>query len=231
MGTTDEDYQGDPRQASISDAEVNYLLEVVNHHFKTQISENDIVHTYSGVRPLLEEKNATAQELSRDYKVEVSGSAQAPVLLNIFGGKITTYRKLAEHAVDQLCEFFPKAQPAWTKTAKLPGGDFGNKDDLQANLQSKYTWLDGKTITRFVRQYGTLCLHFLEGKTQLAELGEHFGAGLYQAEVDYLITEEWACTIEDILWRRTKLGLRLNQAEVQALEHYLTTPKETQLSA
>ena len=231
IGTTDEDFRGDPQQATISAAEVGYLLQVVNHHFKMQLTQDHIVHSYSGVRPLLEAQNATAQELSRDYKVVASGSEQNPVLINIFGGKITTYRKLAEHAVDQLKPFIPVAQPAWTATAKLPGGDFSDQATLSESLQQEYPWLPGQTVRRYVRQYGTLCLAFLKPSKQLSDLGQDFGAGLYRAEVDYLVRREWACTVDDILWRRTKLGLRLSAAQVATLQHYLATAQPKPLSA
>lgn len=222
VGTTDENYVGEPSQAAISEAETEYLIEVVNTYFKTKIDESDIVHSYSGVRPLLEEKNASAQELTRDYKVELSGTESSPILLNIFGGKITTYRKLAEHAVDKLTSLFPKAGKAWTKNVALPGGAFTNKADLIKQLQKDYPWLPESVCVRYVRQYGMLCTKFLEGKADLGSMGENFGADMYQAEVDYLIDHEWAMSLEDVIWRRTKHGLRLSQSEQANLESYIT---------
>ncbi len=223
VGTTDENYQGDPSAVRISDTEKAYLIDIVNNYFANTISTQDIVHTYSGVRPLLEEKNASAQELTRDYKVMMQGDSQSPVLVNIFGGKITTYRKLAEHAVNTLCRHFPKASGAWTKTAPLPGGAFVNHATLATKLSHDYPWLPAALIERYVRQYGLLCKRFLNGKVALADLGEDFGAGLYQSEVDYLCAHEWAKTTDDILWRRTKQGLRLTAAQVARLDHYLTS--------
>ena len=221
VGTTDEDYKGDPSQASISAAETDYLIDIVNTYFKKKISKDDIVHSYSGVRPLLEEANASAQELTRDYKVELTGSKTSPILLNIFGGKITTYRKLAEHAVDKLSTLFPKAGQAWTKGVPLPGGAFSDKGTLLKELEQKFSWLPESLATRYVRQYGMLCFKFLNGKTALTDMGQNFGHDLFQAEVDYLIKHEWAMTLEDVIWRRTKLGLRLNQRDQQQLDAYI----------
>lgn len=223
VGTTDEDYKGNPSDAAISEEETDYLIDVVNTYFKTKITQDDIVHSYSGVRPLLEEKNASAQELTRDYKVELKGETGKPVLLNIFGGKITTYRKLAEHAVDKLVTCFPKAKKAWTKEVPLPGGAFTDQASLVKKLTSEFPWLDESIAERYARQYGLLCYKFLTGLTSLEEMGEDFGAGLYRAEVDYLIDWEWACTLEDVIWRRTKHGLRLDKSQQTALAQYITS--------
>ena len=222
VGTTDEDYKGNPSDAAISEEETDYLIDVVNTYFKTKITQDDIVYSYSGVRPLLEEKNASAQELTRDYKVELKGETGQPVLLNIFGGKITTYRKLAEHAVDKLVTCFPKAKKAWTKEVPLPGGAFTDQASLVKKLTSEFPWLDKSIAERYARQYGLLCYKFLTGLTSLEEMGEDFGAGLYRAEVDYLIDWEWACTLEDVIWRRTKHGLRLDRSQQTALAQYIT---------
>ena len=223
VGTTDEDFKGNPSDAAISDEEAEYLVDVVNHYFKTKITRNDIVYSYSGVRPLLEEKNASAQELTRDYKVELKGEAGKPVLLNIFGGKITTYRKLAEHAVDKLVTCFPKAKKAWTKEVPLPGGAFEDQASLVSKLISEFPWLEQSIAQRYARQYGLLCYKFLKGVTSVKEMGEDFGFGMYRAEVDYLIDCEWAYTIEDVLWRRTKHGLRLNKTQQEVLAQYISS--------
>lgn len=223
VGTTDENYVGEPTKAAISEAETDYLVDVVNTYFKTKITPDNIVHSYSGVRPLLEEANASAQELTRDYKVELSGTASTPILLNIFGGKITTYRKLAEHAVDKLVTLFPKAGKAWTKEVPLPGGTFDSKANLVQKLQNDYPWLPEALCTRYVRQYGMLCLKFLENKNSMSDMGENFGTEMFKAEVDYLIDYEWGMTLEDIIWRRTKHGLRLNQHEQDKLARYIAS--------
>ena len=221
IGTTDEDYQGDPGSVTISDDEKAYLVNIINTYFTKTITQQDIVHTYSGVRPLLEEANASAQELTRDYKVAMTGDSQSPVLVNIFGGKITTYRKLAEQAVNTLATHFPKAGKAWTKTVPLPGGSFSSQYTLTAELAYQYPWLPESLIARYVRQYGLLCKRFLSDKTSIQDMGIDFGNNLYQAEIDYLYESEWAHSAEDILWRRTKQGLRLSQAQVARVAGYM----------
>ncbi|WP_415054324.1 glycerol-3-phosphate dehydrogenase [Halopseudomonas sp.] len=236
IGTTDVDYQGDPSQVSISSEETDYLLAVVNSHFRDTISVSDIVWSYSGVRPLMDDESASAQKASRDYSFELDAPPGAAPLLSIFGGKITTYRKLAEAATDSLCQFFAGAGPAWTSKATLPGGDFLDQPSLQRELAGQYPWLPVKVLKRWVRTYGTLCRHILADCDSLESLGEHYGAGLYEQEVSYLVREEWACTVNDILWRRTKLGLQLQQAAYPALEHKIaqllgsraTAPVETE---
>ena len=229
VGTTDEDFKGNPSDAAISEEETEYLIEVVNTYFKSKITRSDIVHSYSGVRPLLEEKNASAQELTRDYKVELKGETGKPVLLNIFGGKITTYRKLAEHAVNKLVSCFPKAKKAWTKEVPLPGGAFESQDALVKQLLSEFPWLEKGIAERYARQYGVLSYKFLKGKMSAEDMGGDFGAGMYSAEVDYLIEYEWACTLEDVLWRRTKHGLRLDKEQQATLSQYIE--QKTNVSA
>ncbi|EPJ48290.1 MAG: glycerol-3-phosphate dehydrogenase [Osedax symbiont Rs1] len=221
IGTTDVDYHGDPSLVAIDKEEQDYLIQVSNQHFKTQIRTADIVRTYSGVRPLLNDEADSAQAVSRDYSFEVQTNAGEYPLLSVFGGKITTYRKLSEAAVDKLCQFFPKAGAAWTKDSVLPGGDFSDKQHLQASLEQQYPWLASSLITRYVRSYGTLCQQFLTGKTAVADLGPDFGAGLYQLEVDYLINQEWAMCLEDVIWRRTKMGMYLSTEQKQQLDQYL----------
>ena len=221
IGTTDEDYQGEPANVQISEAEKDYLIAITNQYFKCKISHQDIVHCYSGVRPLLEEQNSSPQELSRDYKFQLTGNKNSPVLLNVFGGKITTYRKLAEQAVERLTPFFKDMGKAWTKHGSLPGGNFTDKDALLHTFTHVYPWLPSVTTKRYVRQYGLLCERFLANKHSLEEMGKDFGDGLYQAEVDYLMQHEWASSIEDILWRRTKQGLRLDNHQKAALQLYI----------
>lgn len=217
IGTTDVDYQGDPSAVSISTEETNYLIKVVNDHFREQLSASDIVWTFSGVRPLMDDEASSAQKASRDYSFELDAKPGQAPLLSVFGGKITTYRKLAEAAVDSLAEFFPHAGPAWTHDASLPGGDFADQASLVADLTHRHPWLPTKLAARWARTYGTLVQDILRDCTSLNDLGEHFGAGLYGREVEYLIANEWATTVEDILWRRTKLGLHLQHADITDL--------------
>lgn len=228
IGTTDVEHKGDPATACISKEETDYLISVVNDHFKHQISTEDVVSTYAGVRPLLDDESDSPEAVTRDYTFEVdSPKGQAP-LLSVFGGKITTYRKLAEAAVNGIIDYFPKAEKSWTVDAALPGGDFDNQHNLQTSLQRQYKWLPRKIINRYVRSYGTLSHEICTGLNSLDEMGQYFGAGLYQREVEYLIAQEWAIDLEDIIWRRSKLGLQLTEAEKTALTTFLVTSANSQ---
>ncbi len=223
IGTTDVDYEGDPAEVQIGEREVDYLCTLVNDHFKRQISPADVVWRYSGVRPLISNEGGEAQQASRDYRLELDAPGSDAPLLSVFGGKLTTYRLLAEAATSALCRFFPEAGPPWTHNAVLPGGNFSTQARLAAALQGHYPWLPVALQQRLVRSYGTLCHRFLHGCEQLDDLGEDFGAGLYQKEVDYLREQEWARTVDDILWRRTKLGLELQDEQRARLQRYLQT--------
>ncbi len=220
IGTTDVEYQGDPACACISEAEMQYLISVVNDHFKTKIRAREIVGSYSGVRPLMEDDADSPAAVTRDYTLELDQPPDRAPLLSVFGGKITTYRKLAESAVDQLSHHFPHIGKAWTAFEPLPGGDFDNQARLQNSLQQQYPWLPTEIARRYVRTYGTLSHQILCKAENLTEMGKHFGGGLYQREVEYLITQEWAQEIDDILWRRTKLGLFLTTDQEQALAEF-----------
>lgn len=222
IGTTDVDYTGDPKKAQISDEEVEYLLGVVNSHFNKQMTPADMVWSYSGVRPLMDDEGGSAQKASRDYTFEIDNPEGKAPLLSVFGGKITTYRKLAEAATNAICQFFPNAGKPWTKTATMPGGDFSNHAALNAELSKSYPWLPEDVRKRYVRTYGTLTHKILQGVSSVTAMGEHFGATLYACEVDYLVQNEWAVEAEDVLWRRTKLGLRLTTEQQRALAAYLT---------
>ena len=222
VGTTDVDYEGDPRKAKISPEETEDLLDIVNAHFKRQLTAEDVVWSYSGVRPLMDDEQENAQKASRDYSFEVSAEDGKAPLISVFGGKITTYRKLAEAATDKLCQFFPNARGRWTKTATLPGGDFDNHDSLEIKMTADFPWLDKAVISRYVRTYGTSSYEILKQCSSMADLGIHFAGTLYQAEVEYLVAQEWAHTSDDILWRRTKQGLYASEDNVQALEQFLT---------
>lgn len=221
IGTTDVEYQGSPADAQISAEEIDYLLAISNQYFRQQLTRADIVATYAGVRPLQDDEGKNAQAVSRDYTFELDGDQGKAPLLTVFGGKLTTYRKLAEAALQRLTPFFPEAGPTWTSEAVLPGGDFANQAELLAELQQRYPWLPAATARRLVRSYGTLSHRLLRGVNSLAEMGRHFGAGLYQREVEYLMTDEWARTAEDVLHRRTKLYLQLSAAEAEALDTFM----------
>ena len=221
IGTTDVEHHGDPSNAKISEQEVDYLVSVVNDHFKQQITSDNIVSTYAGVRPLMDDESDSPQALTRDYTFEIERPQDKAPLLSVFGGKITTYRKLAEAAINRLTEYFPHATPSWTATPPLPGGDFSDKNSLQQALQQQYPWLAENLAKRYVRSYGTLSFNLLSKTKSVENLGQHFGKGLYQREVDHLIEHEWAMTAEDILWRRSKLGLYMSNEQQESLVDYL----------
>ncbi|GMQ46861.1 glycerol-3-phosphate dehydrogenase [Vibrio sp. 10N] len=221
VGTTDVDYQGDPSQVAIDASETEYLCEIVNQHFKVKISPQDIVSDWSGVRPLCEDESDDPQAVTRDYTIELDDELDDAPLLSIFGGKLTTYRKLGQAAVDKLAPFFPHMGSPWTQTATLPGGNFSTRDALVEQTAKRYPWLDIGIIKRWVRAYGTNLERIVAGAEELTALGEHFGHGLYQVEVDYLMKSEWATSCADVLWRRTKLGLEFNDLQIEKLTTYV----------
>ncbi len=235
VGTTDIPYEGDPAQVAISQDEVAYLCDVVNRHFTRRIAASDVVWTYAGVRPLFDaEDSESASAISRDYVLDLETDAPngatgdgagGPILLNIFGGKITTYRRLAEHALQKLQPFFPKAGGDWTATAHLPGGDIANADfaAFETVLTQRYPWLPAEMRRRLARAYGTRIERLIGSAKALTDLGTHFGGDLYEAEVRYLIDQEWARSAEDVLWRRSKLGLHLPQEAQDKLRAWFAT--------
>lgn len=221
IGTTDVEYNENPRDVKISDDEINYLINITNEYFKKKISRSDIVTTYSGVRPLLDDESDSAQAVTRDYTLELSDEDDKAPILSIFGGKITTYRKLSEAAVNKIAPYFRNIGDKWTALKALPGGNFKDKTDLQAEIESKYPWLSSSLITRYVRSYGTYTYLFLKEAKNIESLGQCFGKDLYEIEVNYLIESEWALTLEDIIWRRSKRGLYLTEAEKNKLQHFI----------
>ncbi|WP_165854882.1 glycerol-3-phosphate dehydrogenase [Marinobacter sp. JSM 1782161] len=227
IGTTDVDYQGDPKKATISEEEVDYLVGIVNDYFRNKLTPEDVVWSYSGVRPLMDDEGGSAQKASRDYTFEVDGGKDEAPLISVFGGKITTYRKLAEAATDRISQFFTDAGDGWTRDATLPGGDFGSQEDLRDELKTAYPWVPSGLIHRFVRTYGTRTRKLLDGCHSMEDMGRHFGANLYAREIDYLRDQEWAVDAEDIVWRRTKLGLRLTAAELSGIQAYLDSQTVT----
>jgi glycerol-3-phosphate dehydrogenase len=225
IGTTDEDYKGDPAHASISDKETDYLLGAVNEYFRSSVQRDAIRWTYSGVRPLYDDGSSKAQEATRDYELTFEAETKRAPLLSIFGGKITTYRRLAENAMEKLSRIFPNMGQAWTQSAALPGGDFAPEhlDAEVTRLERTIADLPHKHAERLFMTYGTRASKFLEGASRFDDLGENFGAGLSQREVDYLISEEWARSADDILWRRTKLGLKVTGEQRQKLNSYVVS--------
>ena len=221
IGTTDVDFVGDPKDVKIDQQEIDYLVNITNHYFKTTISEQDIVHTFSGVRPLMDDESESAQSVTRDYTFIVDAPKGKAALLSVFGGKITTYRKLAEAAVNRLKPFHPKMGKPWTAQQVLPGGDFSHLAELTRIYQQQYQWLAPKYISRLLRTYGARTQYILNDANSAEALGIDFGHGLYQAEVDYVMANEWACTSQDVLWRRTKLGLHFSAEQQQQLSNYM----------
>ncbi len=222
LGTTDVEYKGDPNQVSISSEEAEYILNVANAHFKNTLTQDDIVWSYSGVRPLLEDESSDPSAVTRDYTLHLDDQDNEAPLLSIFGGKITTYRKLALSAMKKLAPYFDELKEEWTHKKALPGGDLNmSLDDFVQSLQQTYPFIDHALAHRFANSYGTRTHIFMEKIQSTLALGQHFGHHLYQVEVDYLVSQEWACSADDILWRRSKLGLEFSSDQVAALERYL----------
>ncbi|MBM7060462.1 glycerol-3-phosphate dehydrogenase [Pseudomonas sp. UL073] len=224
IGTTDREFHGDPAQVRISDEEIDYLLQVVNAHFKHRVQRADILHSYAGVRPLCDDENSDPSAMTRDYTLDLNGQPGEAPLLSVFGGKLTTYRKLAEAALAQLAPYFPTLRPNWTADVALPGGEqLRDPAGLAEALCQRLGWLDQGLARRWAHSYGSRCWKLLEGVQQPSDLGDHLGGGLYTREVDYLCRHEWAQEAEDILWRRSKLGLFLSPGQQARLRQYLTT--------
>ncbi|MDP3848298.1 MAG: glycerol-3-phosphate dehydrogenase [Pseudomonas sp.] len=222
IGTTDHEYQGDPAKVKITEGEIDYLLSVVNNHFKQPLARADIVHTYAGVRPLCDDESNDPSAVTRDYTLALSGLPGEAPLLSVFGGKLTTYRKLAESALSQLSTYFPKMSASWTASAPLPGGEqMSSVSELSERLCQQFGWLPQPLAKRWASSYGSRVWQLLDGVSNLSDLGEHLGAGLYVREVDYLCQQEWAKCSADILWRRSKLGLFMTASQQTKLDHYL----------
>ncbi len=221
IGTTDVEYNDDPAAPRIADDETAYLCEAASRYFRQTLKPQDVVWSYSGVRPLLDDESGSASEITRDYLLTLDREG-AP-LLNVFGGKITTARKLAEEALDTLQPVLGHTQPAWTGDAPLPGGDLPNSDftTFHEEFARRRKWLPDALALRLCRNYGTRALRIVGYASRLEDLGAHFGSDLYAAEVDYLIEAEWARTAEDILWRRSKLGLHVDRTGIERLQTYL----------
>jgi glycerol-3-phosphate dehydrogenase len=227
IGTTDQDYLGDPADVKASSEEIAYLCAAASEYFAKPVTEADVVWTYSGVRPLFDDGASKAQEATRDYVLGLDAPPGAAPMLSIFGGKITTYRRLAETVLEKLAPFLAgHQQPAgWTASAKLPGGDFPvtGLAALTEDLKARYPFMEQRQVSRLARTYGTCASAILGGAKALSDLGSRFGADLTAAEVLYLMREEWATTADDVLWRRTKLGLRVTAEEKAALASFMVS--------
>ena len=219
MGTTDVPFTGDNNHVVITDEEISYLCDAASEYLEFDIAPDDVVSTYSGVRPLYDDQSANASAVTRDYVLSLEEEGGAPIL-SVYGGKITTYRKLSEHVMKMMKPFLPYMEGDWTAPASLPGGDIpgADFDDFLAAKQSEYDWVPAQMMRRLARTYGTRLDKILAGATSLSDLGTDFGGGVYASEIDYVRTYEFARTAEDVLMRRTKLGLHLEKDQIGAIE-------------
>ena len=225
IGTTDVEWPEQPGAVSICVAEIDYLCRTVNGYFKRPISPTDVVWSYAGIRSLCDDAGSKAAELTRDYALELEAPpGQAPVL-TVFGGKITTYRPLAEHALAKLAAFLPGLPACWTAERPLPGGDFpdGGLPAYLAQAQRRWPFVPERQLRRLVHAYGTRLGRLLDGVATREAMGQDFGGGLTQIEVDHLMRQEWALSTEDLYWRHTKTGLHASAADQQRLAQYLHT--------
>ncbi|UPQ87457.1 glycerol-3-phosphate dehydrogenase [Vibrio sinaloensis] len=230
IGTTDVEYQGDPRKVAIDQNEIDYLIDIVNQHFVTQLNSDDVVWSYSGVRPLCDDESDSPQAITRDYTLELEAELDQAPLLSIFGGKLTTYRKLGEAALTKLKPYLPHMGNAWTADHALPGGNFScNREQLAETIHANYPFLPLALILRYVTQFGTYTWQLLANVSSKQEMGTEYSNsahGVYQREVDYLLEHEMVRTLDDLIWRRTKLGLYLSTEEQQALADYLSSKQQ-----
>ena len=225
IGTTDRDYAGDPALVAATPEEVSYLCEAASEYFARPISAADVVWSFSGVRPLHDDNVRDAKAATRDYVLELDATPDGAPLLSIFGGKITTYRRLAEAALEKLAPFLPARGRPWTRDTPLPGGDFAvdGAAALASELAAQYPFLTATHASRLIAAYGTRAKRILAGARTSANLGLSFGVTLTETEVRYLMAEEFATTAEDVLWRRTKLGLVSSDAEAAGLERFMAS--------
>jgi glycerol-3-phosphate dehydrogenase len=223
IGTTDADHPNTSQKPVCTPEEQAYLLNFVSKYLKQDISDDDVVWSYSGVRPLYDDGASSATAATRDYVLKMDQSAGAPIL-NVFGGKITTYRKLAESALEKITPFFEGKDETWTACVPLPGGDFpvNGVPALTAELLAQYPFLTARWLDRLVKAYGTDAFLVLGDAKAVADLGQNFGANLTEREVNWLLDKEFAQTAEDIVWRRSKLGLRLTTQQIMMLDAWLT---------
>lgn len=223
IGTTDIPYEGDPAKVAIEQNEKKYLCDSVNEYFRKKISPDDVIWAYSGVRPLMDNDSSSAAKITRDYSLELDEDLHLAPLLTIIGGKITTYRLLAEQALEKLRPYLPFWKPSWTASQPLPGGDIKNSDlhAFELEIQQNFPWLDDELRHRYIQLYGSLTYKLLDSAKTSTDLGKNLGENLYEREINYLVENEFAITAEDILWRRTKLGLRFNKELFSNLSGFL----------
>ncbi len=223
VGTTEEEYDGVPRDARISDQEMDYLCSAVNGAFKKQIKPMDAIFSFSGVRPLLDDGEDNASKVTRGYRIYHHKRFEAP-LLSVFGGKLTTYRALSEEVVDRLVRMSGRSVRAWTANVPLIGGDFNGLSYYKflSHKRQEYSWLPESLLVRYVRSYGACMDYFLRGALSLDDLGACYGSAVYEAELSYLKNYEWASSAEDVVWRRSKLGLHVSEETLSKIEAYFS---------
>jgi glycerol-3-phosphate dehydrogenase len=222
IGTTDADHVDVHEKPVCTPQEQDYLLDFASKYLKQPVTRDDIVFTYSGVRPLYNDGATSATAATRDYVLKLDQSAGGPIL-NVFGGKITTYRKLAESALEEIAPFFAQTGPQWTAGVALPGGDFpvDGVAALTEKLKTKYSFLTERWLNRLLKAYGSEVFDLLGDAKTEGDLGQNFGSNLTEREVNWLIEREFANTAEDIIWRRSKLGLRMTSKEIDALDSWM----------
>lgn len=232
IGTTDRDYDGDPGDVRITQDEIDYLCSIASEYFERPLGREEVVWSYSGVRPLFADGASKAQETTRDYVLKTTGYKGDAPLINVIGGKLTTYRKLAESTLEKVEALIGTKGPRWTGEATLPGGDFppNGYADVVASLKRDYPFLDLNYAKRLVRLYGTLARAILGIARSYADLGRHFGDDLYEAEVSYLMDREWAVNSDDVLWRRTKQGLHGKAIDKEALSAFMAQGASRQMA-
>jgi glycerol-3-phosphate dehydrogenase len=219
IGTTDIPYEGRAEDVAIDAGEVQYLLRALGRYLRTPPGDCDIVHAFSGVRPLYDDSSEDPSAVTRDYVLEIDGAPEIAPVLSIFGGKITTYRKLAEHALQRLMPWFPRLLPAWTAGAHLPGGDIpGTFEEFVVDLREQYRDLPDTLIRHCARLYGTRARDLLGSARTCNDLGHHFGGDFYEREACYLRETEWATHAADVLDRRSKHGLHLTSRQRATFE-------------
>ena len=227
IGTTDVEHIGEPGECAASAEEIAYLCRAANRYFARSITAADVVWSYCGIRPLFDDGAKNVSTITRDYTLRVEGDADTAPVLSVFGGKITTYRKLAEHALEKLAEWFPRMKEPWTQRALLPGGDLGGltPDEFRHQLQDDYPALPAELLRSLAHRHGSAVCAVLGDAKTTTDLGEYFGGHLYACEVDYFVAHEWARNADDILWRRTKAGLHANASQKQALARHMANPR------
>lgn len=223
IGTTDVDITDCPQETGVSAKEIDYLCGAASEYFARSVSPREVVWSYSGIRPLYDDGEQAAQEITRDYVLELKASPSQPPILSVFGGKITTYRVLAEAVLEKLEPWLPNIAKPWTHAAPLAGGDFepGQRQLLEDELLAQFSFLDASLATRLTKAYGTLAQEILAGCQSVNDLGLWFGADLYEKEVAFLVSREWARTATDIVWRRSKTGLFMAGRQIDFLEDWL----------